>query len=171
MVLPEPGCVIKGGREQVVGDLRRLTALEREVSLQAMLGCRVAPEALCRRAIDVTRLIFREPTWTEVRGPRSLIAHVALASRADGIALGRHVFIRSRRYGRDGSLPVDLVAHEVTHVAQLLREGTLGFYSSYVAHYARGRARGLDDRRAYLAIPYEVEAREVAARSAPGPRG
>ena len=155
----------KGAEEQAVGEMRSLTTLEKEVALDAMLGCRVGPEPILRRAVELTRVVRREPRWHEVRGPRSLVAHVALAARADGIALGRRVFIRAGRFRPDGSLPLDLVAHEVTHVAQVLREGTAGFYASYVAEYLRGRARGLDDRDAYLRISYEVEAREVAAYS------
>ncbi|MBX3270749.1 MAG: DUF4157 domain-containing protein [Sandaracinaceae bacterium] len=143
---------------------RHLRDEERARSLAAMRACRVAPESVLARAVDETTLSARTPRLAEIRGPRSLIAHVALATRASGIALGRAVFVRADRYAPDGSLPIELVAHEVTHVAQVLRDGPAAFFARYVAEYLRGRARGLSDHAAYLAIGYEVEAREVAAR-------
>ncbi len=149
------------------GTPRGLTSEEKPAVLGALLRCRVASEAICARAVDLALLVPREPALREVRGPRSLVAYVALAARADGIALGRRVFLRSPLFGPDGRAPIDLVAHEVAHVAQYLRDGPLAFYSRYVSAYALGRARGLDDHRAYLAIPYEVEARAVGASADP----
>jgi hypothetical protein len=140
---------------------RRLTPAEHRAVVRALVRCRVAGPALCRHAVDLTILFPRRPSLREVRGPRSFVAHIMLSARADGIALGRRVFIRRELFGPDGSLPIDLVAHEVTHVAQYLRDGPLAFYTRYVAAYAKNRARGLDDHRAYLAIPYEIEARNV----------
>ncbi len=141
---------------------RPLTDDERRVTLDALLACDVAPAAICEAAVDEARL-HRWAGWLgDVRGPRSLIAHVALASRADGIALGRAVYLRAPVYTRPGGLSKGLVAHEVCHVAQVLREGWPRFYARYGVYYARGIARGLGDRGAYLAIPYEVEARQVA---------
>jgi hypothetical protein len=148
--------------------LRALTIREREGVLLALLECRVAPEPICRRSVELARLVPRMPRWAEIRGPRSLVAHVALASRADGIALGSRVFIRRELFADDGGLPPDLLAHELAHVAQILRDGPMPFYLRYGAAYAAGRARGLDDRRAYLAIPYEEEARRVGAAAVPG---
>lgn len=142
---------------------RGLTAREQALVRAALIRCRVAPEAICRRAVEETALFACEPALGEVRGPRSLIAHVALAARADGIALGTRVFLRKSAFGPDGRPPLELVAHEVAHVAQYLRDGALSFYARYLGAYALGRARGLGDHRAYLAIPYEVEARAVAA--------
>jgi hypothetical protein len=146
---------------------RALTTTEREAVVRALRACRVAPDPVCLRAVEVTRVVARRPRIAEVRGARSLVAHVALASRADGIALGTRVFIRRALFDEDGRLPIDLLAHEVAHVAQILRDGPLTFYLRYGAAYAGGRARGLDDRRAYLAIPYEEEARRVGAATDP----
>jgi hypothetical protein len=146
---------------------RPLSTNEREVVARALLACRVAPEPVCLRAVEVARIVPRRPRAAEVRGPRSLVAHVALASRADGIALGTRVFIRRALFDDEGRLPLDLLAHEVAHVAQILRDGALAFYLRYGVAYAAGRARGLDDRRAYLAIPYEEEARRVGAATDP----
>lgn len=143
---------------------RALTDEERRIVARALVRCGVASAELAQRAVDCTVLLARAPSLSEVRGPRSLIAHVALARAADGIALGRRVFLRMPR---EGDWPIDLIAHEVAHVAQYLRDGTLPFLWRYLRAYAAGRARGLDDHRAYLAIPYEVEARAVAATADP----
>jgi uncharacterized protein DUF4157 len=142
---------------------RTLTRDEREVVARALERRNVAPPEICRRAVEVARLVPREPRLEEVRGPLSLVAYVALSIRADGIALGPRVFIRAALFGPDGSVPIDLVAHEVAHVAQYLRDGTVPFCARYALAYARGLARGLDAHSAYLAIPYEREARWVAA--------
>jgi hypothetical protein len=142
---------------------RALSPIERRIVTGALSHCGVAPRELCRRAAAEAILVPRELSLGEVRGPRSLVAHIALTARADGIALGRHVFVRSALFGPEGSVPIELVAHEVTHVAQYMREGTLRFCLSYVSAYALGRASGLDAHAAYLAIPYEIEARAVAA--------
>jgi hypothetical protein len=140
---------------------RKLEPRERREVMRALLHCRVAEERVCRRAVESAIFEPRRPSLAEIRGARSLLAHIALA-RADGIALGRRVFVRGEHFGPDGSLPIDLVAHEVTHVAQYLRDGALTFYLRYARAYGEGRANGLDDHHAYLAIPYEVEARAVA---------
>lgn len=141
---------------------RGLTDEERRVVASALTRCGVVGEVLAERAVAEAVIVPREPSLGEIRGARSLIAHLALATRADGIALGRRVFVRASLVGTDGALPIALVAHEVAHVAQYLRDGAVGFLARYAAAYAAGRARGLDDHRAYLAIAYEVEARAVA---------
>ncbi|HJL14262.1 MAG TPA: DUF4157 domain-containing protein [Sandaracinaceae bacterium LLY-WYZ-13_1] len=142
---------------------RALTDDERARVGDALDAVRVAPAAVCARAAALARLVPRRPRWAEIRGPRCLVAHAAIAARAEGIALGHRIYVRRALFADDGSLPLDLLAHEVAHVAQMLRDGWVRFYLRYGAAYARGRARGLDDRRAYLSIPYEVEARAVAA--------
>lgn len=142
---------------------RSLTLLERQPCIDALLAVHVAAPEVCRRAVHETRLFARRPTLSEIRGPASAIAHIALSSRADGITLGRDVFIRRALFTETGGLPLSLVGHEVAHVAQVLERGPVSFYTRYVAQYLRGRARGLSDRDAYLQIPFEVEAREVGA--------
>jgi hypothetical protein len=148
---------------------RALTEAERRAVRRALVAVRVAAPRTCARAVEAARLVPRGPRWREIRGPRCLVAHVALAARADGIALGCTVYLRRALFGPGGALPLDLLAHEVTHVAQALRDGLVPFLARYGAAYAANRARGLDDHRAYLAIPYEVEARAVAASVDPAP--
>ncbi len=140
---------------------RKLTALEKKWCLKALLDAEVARPDICERAVEKTLLISTLPQPYKLHGPRSLIAHIALSQRAVGITLGRKVYITSRLFDEDGGLPLSLVIHEVTHVAQYFRDGHLGFLARYLKHYAQGLARGLKDHEAYLAIPHEVEARRV----------
>ena len=96
-----------------------------------------------------------------------MVAYFALRSRASGITLGDDVFVRSEFFDHEDTIPMRLLAHEVAHVAQFERDGFLGFLMRYVWDYAKGIARGLGDRRAYLEISYEREARRVAECVAP----
>lgn len=141
---------------------RALTPLEREWSLRALCDGHIAPDTCCRAAVERCELIALSPApWSKLHMPRELVAHLALAGRASGITLGCKVYIQETLFDGDGELPLSLVVHEVAHVAQYLREGTAGFLARYLTHYARGLARGLSDRDAYLAIPHEVEARRA----------
>ena len=98
----------------------------------------------------------------EVSDIASSVAYAALKTRASGITLGNRVFIRREYFSDRGDIPLDLLAHEVAHVVQFMRDGTLPFLLRYVRDYVVGLSRGLGDRTAYLSIPYEVEARQVA---------
>lgn len=141
---------------------RGLSRAEREQVLQALVDGHVAPPEVCQRAVERCTLLRRTPTLTEVRGPGSGVAYAALKTRASAITLGERVFIRREFFADDGHVPLDLIAHEVTHVAQFLRDGFFPFLWLYLRDYLGGRTRGMDDHTAYLAIPYEVEARRVA---------
>ena len=140
---------------------RPLRPHERAQVLSALAQCAVAPSATCAEAVAKTVLEPHRFRWMGT--PRAMVAQIALSSGADGITLGCRVYVQPRLFGPGGDLPLDLVAHEVAHVAQYLRDGHVTFLARYLAAYATGRARGLSDRRSYLAIPYEVEARRVAA--------
>lgn len=141
---------------------RRLTDRERRAIWQALDATAIAPGELCEQALDDCLLLRRTPLLGEVRDVASGIAYAALKTRASGITLGRRVFIRREFFTDEGSIPLDLLAHEVAHVVQFLRDGTMPFLWRYMRDYALGLSRGLGDRSAYLAIPYEVEARRVA---------
>lgn len=140
---------------------RTLTELEQRWSLAALCDREIASLPLCEAAVKETLLVPTRASFLRLHTPRTLIAHVALAGRASGITLGRKVFILDELFGEDGSVPLQLVAHEVAHVVQYYRDGHLGFLTRYLADYARNLANGLSDRDAYLAIPHEVEARHV----------
>lgn len=140
---------------------RPLTALERKWSLAALLDREVAAERACIDAVESSVLIPMRPSSWRLTGLRSAIAKIALSNQAAGITLGHQIYIRQDLFDEDGALPLELVVHEVAHVAQYRRDGTAGFLFKYLRDYANGRGRGLSDREAYLAIPHEVEARKV----------
>jgi hypothetical protein len=141
---------------------RRLTELESRFILHALETTGIATPGLCAKALDECVLIRRTPLLGEVRDVASGIAYAALRTRASGITLGSRVYIRREFFSDNGDIPLDLVAHEVAHVVQFLRDGTVPFLWRYVRDYALGLSKGLGDRSAYLAIPYEIEARYVA---------
>lgn len=148
---------------------RELTTTEREVVLPALLEVGVAPEPVCRSALRRCRLVRQMPSIFEVRGPKTVVAYMALRSRACGITLGADIFVRSEFFDHDESIPMRLLAHEVAHVAQFERDGIPTFLARYLLDYLAGLARGRGDRQAYLDISYEREARDVAERAAPVP--
>ncbi len=89
-----------------------------------------------------------------------------------GITFGRHIFIKpslvsSNRNGQP-HLSADLAAHEIAHTLQYEREGFIRFLCVYLADYQKN-LRSFDQRdtsarhSAYLEIPFEIEARRVAA--------
>jgi hypothetical protein len=90
-----------------------------------------------------------------------------------GITVGRRVFIKpallSLNRNNLPKLPEDLIAHEIAHVLQYRREGFLKFLYKYATDYWRNlRAKrkwdAVSRHKAYLEIPYEIEARQAAAR-------
>jgi len=142
---------------------RRLTPAEKEAVRRALTDRGVAPEALLDRALEEAELIDRAPVLKEVRGLRSLVAHCALTWQAIGIALGPQVYLRRSQVEAGGSVPLGLLAHELTHVVQFRRDGTLPFLARYLSAYVRGRLHGRSHHDAYLSIFYEQEARGVEA--------
>ena len=51
--------------------------------------------------------------------------------------------------------------HEMKHVEQVRSVGWFSFYASYLLYYFAGLLRLKDADKAYLEIPYEVEARQA----------
>jgi len=86
-----------------------------------------------------------------------------LAPGADGMTFGRFVLLRrdepDQRTGER-----ELLAHELVHAVQYAELGMPRFLWCYVTAYLRNRRRLRRHRVAYLAIPFEVEARAAAAR-------
>jgi len=141
---------------------RELTETERELVLPALLEVGVAPEPVCRSAIRRCRLIRQMPSLFEIRGLKTVVAYMALRSRACGITLGADIFVRSEFFDHDETIPMQLLAHEVAHVAQFERDGVATFLTRYLVDYLTGLALGRGDRQAYRDIAYEQEARQVA---------
>lgn len=90
-----------------------------------------------------------------------------------GITIGKRIFILPELVSLNSndkkSLPENLVAHEIVHVLQYKREGFFKFLYKYLRDYRNNlkKEAGLDfeaRHRAYLNIPFEIEAREVAEK-------
>lgn len=80
---------------------------------------------------------------------------------AAGMTIGRFVFLRS---DTDRSGRRELLAHELVHVRQYAEHGTLGFLRHYLSQYASSLRTHRRHRRAYLEMPFEIEARTEARR-------
>jgi hypothetical protein len=87
-----------------------------------------------------------------------------------GITIGRFVVVAPGLPGLDASgakLPRDLVVHEIAHVIQYRSNGFFRFLYVYFRDYLgnlkkEGGARRKARHAAYLAIPFEIEARQTA---------
>lgn len=75
--------------------------------------------------------------------------------KANAIVFGSHIF-----YDHDNP-SVFLRRHEREHVRQYQEHGFFGFLFRYLLEYASGRLYGLDHRKAYLQISFEVKARKA----------
>ena len=89
-----------------------------------------------------------------------------------GITFGRQIFILpnlvSMTDNQKQKLPKSLVVHEMTHVLQYRRDGFLKFIYQYLKSYlsnlkSEKKWNARTRRQAYLAIPYEMEARRAAS--------
>lgn len=141
---------------------RPLTDEEKQLLLPTLVDAEVASPDVCETALERCRLVRRLPSLFEIHNSKSALAYVALRTCACGVALGDEVHIRADFFDRHQNVPLRVVAHEVTHVAQFRRDGAPQFLMRYLRDYAAGLAQGLGERRAYLAISYEREARRVA---------
>ena len=79
---------------------------------------------------------------------------------AAGMTIGRWIFLKN---DRDRIGDRELLAHELVHVRQFAELGYLRFSARYLRDYAAGLLEHRRSRRAYLAIPAEIEARADAA--------
>lgn len=95
---------------------------------------------------------------------------VVTVLRIQGITIGPLVLIAPallKRLDGRSKLPRGLVVHEIAHVVQYRQHGFIGFLWKYFRDYARNlRSAGSFDSNArhaaYLAIPFEIEARQAA---------
>ena len=79
---------------------------------------------------------------------------------ASGMTIGRWIFLKN---DRDRVGDRELMAHELVHVRQYAELGYVRFSARYLRDYALGFLRHRHHRKAYLAIPAEVEARADAS--------
>ncbi len=90
-----------------------------------------------------------------------LIRTNLLPPQADGLTIGRFIFLRGNRIEHRATT---LLAHELVHVRQFAELGPIRFFSIYLREYFTHLWRLRNHYQAYLAISLEVEAREVAAQ-------
>lgn len=81
-----------------------------------------------------------------------------------GVTQGRRIFVKPELLHGDRDRLARLVIHELVHVYQFRTSGYVAFMARYGRDYLKGLLSGMDRREAYLAIPAEVEARELTAR-------
>lgn len=75
----------------------------------------------------------------------------------DAVTFGIHIYYRQ---GKE-YISERLRRHEQAHVIQYLVYGKCRFLVQYVLEYCIGRLQGLNHQKAYLAISFEVKAREA----------
>jgi Domain of unknown function (DUF4157) len=114
---------------------------------------------------------FRLPTVNFYAGKFSRIFTSIL--QVHGITFGRHIFIMPDLIERDfesrKKLSLELVAHEIVHVLQYKKDGFIKFFYKYLLSYWQNLRRKNDWKlksrhEAYLEIPFEIEARDIAAK-------
>lgn len=112
-----------------------------------------------RRVLDHGELSAYHHIAEGVLNRVTLIRTDLLPRAADGMTLGRFVFLRGDRI--EGGVS-KLMAHELVHVRQFAELGPIRFVATYVREYLQGLFRLRSHRAAYLAISLEVEARREA---------
>lgn len=113
-----------------------------------------------RRTLEVDEIASFSHVAEGVLGRVKLIKTNLLPPAADGMTIGRFVFLRGDRI-EDRS--TTLLAHELVHVRQFAELGAARFLVIYIGSYLANLVRLRNHREAYLAIPLEVEARREAA--------
>lgn len=74
------------------------------------------------------------------------------------------IYVRPDVLAGDRNALARLIVHEMVHVRQWRQLGVWRFTLRYTFAYTSGRRQGLTHQQAYLAIPLECEAREIARR-------
>jgi len=119
------------------------------------------PTPARRRKLDENEVRDFHHISQHLLGRVRLVRTNLIPPAADGMTLGRFVFLRGDHIAHTGST---LLAHELVHVRQFAEMGAARFVYAYVTSYLRNLRRTRSHRQAYLDIPLEREAREVAAR-------
>lgn len=82
----------------------------------------------------------------------SKLFNLPILKNYDGIVLGRSIFFKRR------SPPKYLINHELIHQEQMDRHGVIFFYLIYIKDYLKNLCKYRSHKRAYLLIPFEIEA-------------
>jgi len=78
--------------------------------------------------------------------------------RVAGLTLGRRVYLDTSVVDLPADRAVAILHHEITHVNQYRRVGTVPFLVRYLVEYLRNRFRGMSADAAYREISFEKEA-------------
>ena len=115
----------------------------------------MAPRLLSLVELDNYNVIPRE-----LAEKARIVRVPVLPPGAAGMTILNWIFVKrdDRRAGNR-----ELLVHELVHVRQWRELGVVGFLSAYLSSYVLGLSRHRNHRQAYLDIPLEVEAREIAA--------
>ncbi len=90
-----------------------------------------------------------------------------------GITVGRSVFVKPKSVtfleNKKYKIQVELAAHEIAHVLQFEREGFFRFLYKYSKSFAgnlkqKGNFNSISRQEAYWEIPFEIQARDIAAK-------
>jgi hypothetical protein len=90
-----------------------------------------------------------------------------------GITIGRNVFVKPKFVtlleNKNYKIHVELAAHEIAHVLQFEREGFFRFLFKYLKSFAvnlkqKGNLKSVSRQEAYWEIPFEIQARDIAAK-------
>lgn len=114
-----------------------------------------------RRSLEKDEVDIFDHISNQVLDRVRLIRTNLLPPAADGMTIGRFVFLRDDHIERTGST---LLAHELVHVRQFAEMGAIRFITTYLSSYFSNLKRTRNHRQAYLDIPLEQEARAVAAQ-------
>jgi hypothetical protein len=123
----------------------------------------VAPRQLGIDAANQARFL----EWTtlpleETCSVGGLIAAGAFTTGASAVTFRRTIYFQPRVFERSAVERLRLAFHELAHVVQYLRDGTIPFLRTYLADYVRNLLQGYTERDAYRSITSEIEARKVA---------
>jgi hypothetical protein len=119
------------------------------------------------RRLNLAELTAYDHIPNELAARARVVRVPFLAPGTSGLTLGRWIFLRVDAR-RDGSST--LIAHELVHVRQWHELGVARFLARYLRAYAVNLAHLRNHKRAYRAIPFEIEAYDTAATWADGHR-
>jgi hypothetical protein len=90
-----------------------------------------------------------------------------------GITIRRSVFVKPKFVtlleNKKYKIHVELAAHEIAHVLQFEHEGSFRFLFKYFKSFAvnlkqKGNLKSVSRQQAYWEIPFEIQARDIAAK-------
>ena len=147
-------------RSVVTPTYSRCTAKHPRPSTTSSSEVQLMSKDVKRRNLEPDEIDVYDHVASAVLGRVRLVRTNLLPPAADGMTVGRFIFLRGERI-QDRS--TTLLAHELVHVRQFAELGPVRFFSQYLGAYFKNVWKLRNHRAAYLAIPLEQEAREAAS--------